>query len=110
LGLSIKVNTETGALEVLGSKLKDVAAKAKESEGSFSGLTGAGKELMGALGLVATGAGIIQFFKNAVTEANADAEAIRRLSFALTANSVDWATNKDKVLLWSEGMQETTRF
>ncbi len=110
LGLSIKVNTDTGALEVLGAKLKDVSAQAKGAEGGFSGLTGAGKELMGALGLVATGAGIIEFFKNAVTEANADAEALRRLQFALQANGVSWEDNKEKLMLWSEGMQETTRF
>jgi hypothetical protein len=110
LSLSIKVNTETGALEVLGTKLKDVAAQAKGADRYLSGLGSTSKELLSAFGLVATGAGILQFFKNAVTEANADAEALRRLSFALSANGVDWAKSKDGVMAWSEGMQETTRF
>jgi hypothetical protein len=110
LSLSVKVNTETGALEVLGAKLKDVAGQAKGADNSFTGLGGASKELLSTLGLVATGAGILNFFKNAVTESNADAEALRRLSFTLTANGVDWSANKDKIMEWSKGMQELTRF
>ncbi len=110
LSLSVKVNTETGALEVLGAKLKDVSAQAKGADSSFSGLTGGAKDLLSAFGLVATGAGIFEFFKKAVTEANADAEALRRLQFALETNGVSWKDNKDKLLLWSEGIQETTRF
>lgn len=110
LNLTVKVNTETGALEVLGSKLKDIGEKGKETGTSFGNLTGAGMQLASALGVVATGAGIIEFFKKAVTEANADAEALRRLQFTLEANGVSWATNKDKIMLWSEGLQETTRF
>lgn len=110
LGLSIKVNTDTGALEVLGSKLKDVASQAKGTESSFSGLTEGASGLVGALGIVATGAGIIEFFKNAVTEANADAEAIRHLQFALEANGVSWTENKAQIMSWSEGIQALTRF
>lgn len=110
LNIQVRVNTETGQLEVLGAKLKEVGDKAQGAGGSFSGLTGEAKNLLGALGLVASAGGIIKFFSDAVKGAEEENEAIRRLSFALQANGVSWKNNEAAVNAWAASIQQATRF
>jgi len=43
--LSIKVNADTGQLEILGSKFDALASKTKKADESFSGLTGSALDL-----------------------------------------------------------------
>jgi hypothetical protein len=59
--LSIKVNAETGQLEVLGSKFEALNTKAKETSGSFLGLTGEAAKLAKSMLPFATGAGARSF-------------------------------------------------
>jgi hypothetical protein len=110
LDIRVRVNAETGQLEILGAKLKEVGEAAKGTGGSFSGLTGEAKNLLGALGLVASAGGIVKFFSDSVRGAEEENEAIRRLSFGLQSNKISWKDNEAAVLAWGAAIQQTTRF
>src|SRR5436190_2192 len=110
LSINVRVNTETGQLEVLGAKLKGAAEEGEKSGKSFLGMSSATKELFGALGNVASVAGIIAFFKEAFNQAKQDEDALRRLQFAVEANGKSWATAQPQIEAWAERLQATTRF
>jgi hypothetical protein len=57
LNLTIKVNTETGQLEVLGAKFREVGDQSKSLTSAFAGLTGEAKNLLGAFLPFASAAG-----------------------------------------------------
>lgn len=110
LSLSIKVNTDTGALEVLGAKFKETADAGASAESSFAGLTKGAGELLAAFGITASIGAFISFLKEAVSQATADEEAMHRLQFAVEAQGNSWNQAKGQIKLWSEAIQEQTRF
>lgn len=103
LELTVQVNSETGQLEVVQGKLAATGRAAESASGSFSGLSKSGKELLGALGLVASSAGIIKFFADSVKQAEEETQAIRRLTAA-------FGESAESVKAWGQTIQQTTRF
>src|SRR4026208_1483007 len=96
LSLNIRVNTETGQLEVLGAQLKKAGAAGGEAEASFKGLGGESKSLLASFLPFASAGAIVAFFAAAVKGASEEAEALKRVGFALTASGQDWARNEDR--------------
>lgn len=110
LQLSVKVNAQTGELEVLGAKLRGAGEAAKQAGSQFSGLSGEAKSLLSSFLPFATGAGIAAFFSSAVKGAEEENEALRRLKFGLESTGQSWNNNKDSILSWGAAIQQTTRF
>lgn len=110
ISLSVKVNSDTGALEVLGAKFQGVSDKAKQAQGSFTGLKGEAAGLLKQFLPFATTGGIIAFFSNAVLKSNEHAEAMRRLKGDVDAAGLSFDKNRDKIVEWSEAVQAATRF
>lgn len=108
--LSVKVNADTGQLEVLGAKLRGAGDSAKQAQGAFSGLAGEAGSLLKAYLPFATAGGIIAFFSNAVIKANEHAESMRRLKGDVEAAGLSFEQNKVKIIEWSEAIQAATRF
>lgn len=110
LNLTIKVNTETGQLEVLGAKFREVGDQSKSLTSAFSGLTGEAKNLLGAFLPFASAAGVVAFFAGAVKAAEEENEALRRLQFGLEASGVSWSKNEAAINQWASTLQASTRF
>lgn len=108
--LSIKVNSETGQLEVLGAKLKGVADSAKGTQGAFAGLSGEASGLIKSLLPFATAGGILAFFTDSVKAAEEENQALNRLKFTVTAMGGSWDAAKDQVMAWGTAIAATTRF
>jgi flagellar biosynthesis GTPase FlhF len=108
--LSIKVNAETGQLEILGSKFEALNTKAKEASGSFLGLSGEAAKLAKQMLPFATGAGALLFFKSAVEGAEEQNESLRRLRFSLEASGQSWDKNKESIDQWANTIAASTRF
>jgi hypothetical protein len=110
LSVNIRVNTETGQLEVLGAKLKEAGEAGKQAGGMFSNLGGEAGKLFSAFLPFATAGGVVAFFAGAVKGASEEQESLKRVGFALEASGVSWKANEDKVLAWGQAIQQTTRF
>lgn len=108
--LSVKVNADTGQLEVLGAKFKGAASGAKQAQSSFQGLAGEAGNLFKSYLPFATAGGIIAFFTNAVMKANEHAESMRRLKGNVEAAGLSFDENKQKIEEWSQAIQAATRF
>ena len=108
--LDIKVNADTGQLEVMGAKFEGLGQKADKAQGSFKQLSGeAGNLLKSAIGF-AGAAGVAAFFVNAVKGAEEENESLRRLKFTLESTGQSWEKSKGDIEKWSQAIQETTRF
>jgi len=108
--LTIAVNAETGALEVVGKGLDDIGAKAGKTKSSFSGLSGEAGSLVKSLLPFASAAAIGAFFTSAVRGAEEQNEAFRRLRGTLEGNGQSWDKNKSSVESWVNSIQSSTRF
>lgn len=108
--LHLRVNTETGAIDQLSQKLNEAAGQADKTGQSFKGAGEGASQLLRELGLIATAAGVLEFFKSSVTEAEHENEALRRLGNALEMNGISWKQNADQVEAWGSSIQQTTRF
>jgi len=108
--LTVQINAETGQLEIVQKGLEGVSGKAKETQASFSGLTGEAGSLLKSFLPFATATGIIAFFTSAVKGAEEEAQALQRLKFSLEATSQSYDKNKQSVLNWANEMQKSTRF
>lgn len=108
--LTVQVNAETGQLEVLGAKFKELGGKAEALGGSFNQVGGEASNLLKSFLPLATAGGIVAFFTNAVKGAEDENEALRRLKFTLESNGESWDTNKGAVIQWAQAVQGATRF
>lgn len=106
----IKVDAETGALSVMGEKIGQLGEKAKQTETSFAGLSKEAGGLLKSVLPFATAGGIVKFFSDSVKEAEAENEALRRLSGTLKSHGVDWKSAADQVQEWGKAVQTATRF
>lgn len=97
--LTVKVNAETGQLEVLGNEFKKTAQSTNVMADAWR-----------AFGPALTASGILLFFKNAVQMAEEENESLRRLKFTLEANKQSWDLNSKSVLDWANAVQRATRF
>ncbi|HNF58458.1 MAG TPA: hypothetical protein PLN89_02655, partial [Elusimicrobiota bacterium] len=96
LTLSVKVNAETGQLEVVGKQLE-------KAERGFSDLS----KSIG--GLVTVGA-LAAFFKSAVQGAEEENQALRRLKFSVEAAGQSFEKSQGQIQTWAQGVQQATRF
>jgi hypothetical protein len=108
--LTVRVNSETGQLEVVSQKLKTLGADADKAGKSASGAGVGFKELGKAIGGLASVAAVTAFFKNAVQGAEEDNQAMRRLKFAVEAAGQSFAQNQTQIEAWSKQIQAATRF
>lgn len=110
INLEIKVNAETGQLEVLGAKFEGLADKSGKAKDSFLGLKGEAGELAKSLIPFASAAGIAAFFTAAIKGAEEQAESMRRLKFVLESTDKAWDGNLQKIDQWTNSIQNATRF
>lgn len=103
LTLSVKVNAETGQLEVVGKQLGGIATESKKAEKGFSDLS----KSIG--GLVTVGA-LAAFFKSAVQGAEEENQALRRLKFSVEAAGQSFEKAQGQIQTWAQGVQQATRF
>ena len=96
LTLTVQVNAETGQLEVLGSKMKDVGNTAKNAFAAFLP--------------AATAAGIIGFFASAVKGAEEQNQSMQRLKFTLQSTGQQWEKHAQQIDDWSKAIGRSTRF
>lgn len=92
------------------TSLKKIPSAAKQAKDSISSLKDVSGQLQTAFaGLVSTAA-IGAFFKQAVSEALAEEEALRKLAFAVDATGNSFAQHKDKLIEFANAQQALTRF
>lgn len=111
LSITIRVNKQTGELEVLGGQLAETQQKVGQlgqvSEGASGGLS----NLVGSLGKLgvtaAAVAATIAFLKQAIAEAAAEQEALRILKAQMDALGLSFDANKEKINLWAAVMRDT---
>lgn len=108
--LHLQVNTETGAVDQLNQKLKETQDAAGATGDAFKKTTDTAGDLLKQFGLIATAAGIVEFFKSSVDAATQNEEAMHRLATALDLNGISWEKNKDSVTEWGEAIAASTRF
>jgi hypothetical protein len=108
--IKVKVNAETGDLEVINAKLKETAKAADQVKGSFTGLTGEAKSLLASLGLIATATGILSFFKSSVRGAEEQNEAWRRLKFTVESTGQSFESARTQAEGWVSAIAAGTRF
>jgi hypothetical protein len=110
ISIKVKVNAETGQLEVLGQQFGKVSDQANKAQGAFKGLTTGASQLASTLGLALGGAAIATFFKSAITGAEQEAEAMRRLKFNVEGAGLAWDKHGEQIQNWINGIQVATRF
>ncbi|TXH47770.1 MAG: hypothetical protein E6Q97_26470 [Desulfurellales bacterium] len=110
LELTVRVNSETGQLDVVSQKLKGLSADAGKAEQSLSGAGSGFKALQGAMGGLLTVAAIGGFFKSAVQGAEEENQALRRLKVAVESTGQSFASSSAQINAWALGIQAASRF
>lgn len=110
LELTVRVNSETGQLDVVSQKLKGLSADAGKAEQSLSGAGAGFKALQGAMGGLLTAAAIGGFFKSAVQGAEEENQALRRLKVAVESTGQSFTASSAQINAWALGIQAATRF
>lgn len=108
--LTVKVNKETGALEAVNAELKGLdtaieaaTKRALEASGTFA-------QLRDTFLRFGSAAAVLAFFKDAITGAEEEAEALRRLRLQVEAAGQSFERAAPTIQNWSKHLQETTRF
>lgn len=108
--LTVRVNSETGQLDVVSQKLKGLGADSEKAGKQIAGAGEGFKSLGKALGGLATAAAIGAFFKSAVQGAEEENQAMRRLKFAVDASGQSFQDSQKQINAWAQGIQAATRF
>jgi hypothetical protein len=108
--LTVRVNSETGQLDVVSQKLKGLGAESEKAGKQVAGAGEGFKALGKALGGLATAAAIGAFFKSAVQGAEEENQAMRRLKFAVEAAGQSFQDSQKQINAWAQGIQAATRF
>lgn len=108
--LTVRVNSETGQLDVVSQKLKALGQDSEKAGKQVSGASEGFKDLGKALGGLATAAAIGAFFKSAVQGAEEENQAMRRLKFAVDASGQSFQDSQKQINAWAQGIQAATRF
>src|SRR3990167_1850081 len=95
LELLVRINKDTGKLDVIAGEMQKTAAAATAMQKKFEGLS-SGAMLLGKslLGLYSTRE-IIRFFADGIKGAEEEAESLRRLQFAIEATGKSFNKSKD---------------
>jgi len=108
--LTVRVNSETGQLDVVSQKLKALGQDSEKAGKQVSGASEGFKDLGKALGGLATAAAVGAFFKSAVQGAEEENQAMRRLKFAVEASGQSFQDSQKQINAWAQGIQAATRF
>lgn len=107
LSITIRVNKETGELEVLKGQVTDTGKAIEDLGKSSTGSAAMMTELVGAMGKLASATAVLAFLKSAVTEAAAEQEAMRRLKAQMDALGLSFESNREKIESWTAAMVES---
>lgn len=110
LKLTIKVDKDTGAIEVAGVELKNLTDQAGKTSAGVDSLTSAFSSLLGPLAALGTAAGAVAFFKDSISSALSLEEGLRHLQTILEINGVSYVDNKNKIDAWQKSVEDTTAF
>lgn len=110
LNIQIKVNAETGQLELVGRGLENVGNKAEGLGSSFKGISVGATQLLSSLGLVASSGAVLAFFVSASKEAEEFSESMRRVQFSLKVVGEEASASREELAKWAQKIQETTRY
>lgn len=108
--LTVRVNSETGQLDVVSQKLKALGQDSEKAGKQVTGASEGFKSLGKALGGLATAAAVGSFFKSAVQGAEEENQAMRRLKFAVEASGQSFQDSQKQINAWAQGIQAATRF
>jgi len=108
--LTVRVNSDTGQLDVVSQKLKAIGADSEKAGKQVAGAGEGFKSLGKALGGLATAAAIGAFFKSAVQGAEEENQAMRRLKFAVEASGQSFQDSQKQINAWAQGINSVTRF
>lgn len=110
LELTVRVNSDTGQLDIVSQKLKTLGQDA-EKAGASAKTTGAGfADMAKAIGGIASAGAVAAFFKSAVEGAEEENQALRRLKFAVEAAGGSFKDAQGQIQQWAQGIQNATRF
>lgn len=105
LSLTVRVNKDTGELEVLKAQVSETGDSFKklgvEAQGGGEQL----EKLVGSMTKLASATAIIAFMKSAILEANQSAEAFRHLKSQMDAVGQSFDLNQERIHNWAEAMQ-----
>lgn len=108
LNILVKVDKETGELTVIKQQLTDLDETAQSSTKSTTGLTSAFGGLKSILQIVSF-AKLYSELKSAIAAGEEETEGIRKLTFALQANSISVDDNLKLLLQQAKYVQEVSR-
>src|SRR3990167_4881052 len=95
--LKVRVNADTGKLEIISQEIKQTAGESEKLDKGFFNLNETAKNLGLTLAGVFSARQAIQFLSDSVREAEQENETLRRLNFNLEANGVSWKNNENAV-------------
>lgn len=118
LELTVKVNSETGQLDVVGQKLKTLGNTATVTSKSMSGMTGAStdfvKSLIPFVGAVGGATFAVHkltgFVSDSIKESEAYRQTVLRMASALETTGGSWAKSGADIEAWAGALQKSTRF
>ncbi len=106
LSITIRVNKQTGELEVLKGQVVDTG---KAIEGLGQSSAGSSEQLAGLAGSItklASATAVLAFLKEAIAEAAAEQEALRRLEAQMNALGLSFDLNRVRIENWTAAMVE----
>lgn len=110
LELTVRVNSDTGQLDIVSQKLKTLGQDAEKASSSAK-TAGAGfADMAKAIGGIASAGAVAAFFKSAVQGAEEENQALRRLKFAVEAAGGSFKDAQGQIQQWAQGIQAATRF
>jgi hypothetical protein len=110
IDLTLKVNADTGQLEIVENQLNKVGATAKKAEASFAGLSKEAMALARSIGLITSAVAFVSFLNDAVKGAEAQNESMRRLQFTLESTGQSWKKSQTNIQEWANTISSATRF
>lgn len=105
LSLTVRVNKETGELEVLKAQVSETGESFKKLGAEAQGGGEQLEKLVGSMAKLASATAIIAFMKSAIIEANQSAEAFRHLKSQMDAVGMSFDLNQERINSWAEAMQ-----
>lgn len=105
LSLTVRVNKETGELEVLKAQVSETGDTFKKMGAEAQGGGEQLEKLVGSMAKLASATAIIAFMKSAIIEANQSAEAFRHLKSQMDAVGLSFDLNQERIHSWAEAMQ-----
>ena len=109
LSITIRVNKQTGELEVLKGQLADAQQNVSRLGQASEGTSGALNGLAGSLAKVggaAAAAAVLAFLKQAIVESANAQEGFRILKAQMDALNLSFDANQERIRSWASSMQE----